>query len=170
MLLTLNYDTFLRDDTKREHVVRFAPNEERVNCSCKKFEFAGILCRHCLKVLDINNIKHIPEQYILKRWTIDAKVLEITSNRNLHEDRKAKMSNYYKELCRMFVKIAARASESDETYDMVAKCAEQLAEAVEKHLKNRTDPDPDPDMGNSSVSQGIYCTTNCIEFCIRLTF
>lgn len=70
----------------------------------------------------------------------------------------------------MFVKIAARASESDETYDMVAKCAEQLAEAVEKHLKNRTDPDPDPDMGNSSVSQGIYCTTNCIEFCIRLTF
>ena len=184
VLLTLNYDTFLRDDsdtdqkfytvkfhdTKREHVVRFAPNEERVNCSCKKFEFAGILCRHCLKVLDINNIKHIPEQYILKRWTIDAKVLEITSNRNLHEDRKAKMSNYYKELCRMFVKIAARASESDETYDMVAKCAEQLAEAVEKHLKNRTDPDPDPDMGNSSVSQGIYYTTNCIEFCIRLTF
>ena len=70
----------------------------------------------------------------------------------------------------MFVKIAARASESDETYDMVAKCAEQLAEAVEEHLKNRTDPDPDPDMGNSSVSQGIYCTTNCIEFCIRLTF
>ncbi|XBJ03944.1 hypothetical protein VPH35_022981 [Triticum aestivum] len=64
------------------------------------------------------------------------------------------MSNYYKELCRMFVKIAARASESDETYDMVAKCAEQLAEAVEKYLKNRTDPDHDPDLGNSSVSQG----------------
>lgn len=71
----------------------------------------------------------------------------------------------------MFVKIAARASESDETYDMVAKCAEQLAQAVEKHLKIRTDPDPpDPDLGNSSVSQGIYCTTNCIQFCIRLAF
>jgi zinc finger SWIM domain-containing protein 3 len=91
VLRTLNYDTFLSDEseaeekvyivkfhgTQRDHVVRFIPKEEKVSCSCKKFEFVGILCSHCLKVLDINNIKHIPEQYILKRWTIDAKVLEI---------------------------------------------------------------------------------------------
>uniref|UniRef100_A0A8R7TGP5 Protein FAR1-RELATED SEQUENCE n=1 Tax=Triticum urartu TaxID=4572 RepID=A0A8R7TGP5_TRIUA len=168
VLRTLNYDTFLCDDsdkeqkvytvkfhgTQREHVVRFDPNKEKVNCSCKKFEFAGILCSHCLKILDINNIKHIPKQYVLNRWTIDAKVLEITSNRNLQEDLKARMSNFYKDLCRMFIHIAARAAESDETYDMAAKCAEQLARDVEKCLKNRTDPDPNPDVGNSSVSEG----------------
>ena len=169
VLRTLNYDTFLCDSsdkekkvytvkfhgTQREHVVSFYPNEEKVNCSCKKFEFAGILCSHCLKILDINNIKHIPEQYILKRWTIDAKVLEITSNRNLHEDLKARISNFYKDLCRMFIHIAARAAESDETCDMAAKCAEQLARDVEQSLIIRVDPDPNPDLGDSSVSQGI---------------
>ncbi|XP_073354325.1 protein FAR1-RELATED SEQUENCE 9-like isoform X1 [Aegilops tauschii subsp. strangulata] len=168
VIRTLNYDTFLCDSsdkekkvytvkfhgTQREHVVSFYPNEEKVNCSCKKFEFAGILCSHCLKILDINNIKHIPEHYILKRWTIDAKVLEITSNRNLHEDLKARMSNFYKDLCRMFIHIAASAAESDETYDMAAKCAEQLARDVEQSLKIRVDPDPNPDLGDSSVSQG----------------
>ena len=182
VLQTLNYDTFLCDGTdkeqrvyivkfhgtQREHVVRFDPSEEKVNCSCKKFEFAGILCSHCLKILDINNIKHIPEQYILRRWTIDAKVLEITSDRNLHDDLKARMSSFYKDLCRMFIHIAARAAESDETYDMAAKCAEQLARDVEKQLKIRTDPDPSPNLGNSSVSQGIciqviYYATSCIQ-------
>ena len=32
------------------------------------------------KILDINNIKKIPEPYILKRWTIDAKVIHIKRN------------------------------------------------------------------------------------------
>ena len=57
------------------------------------------------------------------------------------------MSNRYKELCRIFVKIAARAAESEESYYKAAKCAEQLAQDVEKCLKIRADPDlvsPDP--------------------------
>ncbi|XP_073363505.1 protein FAR1-RELATED SEQUENCE 5-like [Aegilops tauschii subsp. strangulata] len=131
VLRTLNYDTFLCDDsdkeqkvytvkfhgTQREHVVRFDPNEEEVNCSCKKFEFARILCSHCLKILDTNNIKHIPKQ--------------------------------------MFIHIAARAAESDETFDMAAKCVEQLARDVEKCLKNRTDPDPNPDVGPNIDSSRV---------------
>ena len=165
VLRTLNYDTFICDDsdtqhkvykvnfhgTQRVHVVKFFPEEEKINCSCKKFEFAGILCSHCLKVLDINNIKHIPEEYILKRWTIGAKVLNITSNREQHEDPKARMSNRYMELCKIFTRIAARAAESDESYDQAANCAEQLALDVEKSLKIRTDPD----LGKSSTSEGM---------------
>jgi zinc finger SWIM domain-containing protein 3 len=166
VLRTLNYDTFLCDDsdlekkvyrvnfhgTHREHIVRFVPKEETVICSCKKFEFAGILCSHCLKILDINNIKHIPEKYILKRWTIDAKVLQITSNRNLHDNPKERMSSRYKDLCKMFVKIAARAAESEESYNEAANCAAQLAQNVEKCLKIRADPD----LGSSSGSEGVY--------------
>ena len=164
MLRTLNYDTFICDEsdtehkvykvnfhgTQRVHVVTFFPAEEKINCSCKKFEFGGILCCHCLKVLDINNIKHIPEQYILKRWTIGAKVLDITGNRNQHEDPRARMANRYQELCKIFTKIAARAAESDESYDKAVNCAEQLAKDVEETLKIRTDPD----LGNSSTSEG----------------
>jgi zinc finger SWIM domain-containing protein 3 len=129
VLRPLNYDTFLCDEieaeenvyivkfhgTQRDHIVRFIPKGEKVSCSCKRFEFAGILCSHCLKVLDINNIKHIPQEYILKRWTIDAKVLDITSKRNQHDDPKVRMANRYKDLCKMYMKIAARATESDES-------------------------------------------------------
>jgi zinc finger SWIM domain-containing protein 3 len=165
LLRTLNYDTFLCDDsdlekkvyrvnfhgTQREHIVRFVPKEEKVICSCKKFEFAGILCSHCLKILDINNIKHIPQEYILKRWTIDAKVLQITSNRSVHDNPKERMSSRYKDLCKMFVQIAARAAESEESYSEAANCAAQLAQNVEKCLKIRADPD----LGISSGSEGV---------------
>jgi len=33
----------------------------------------GLLCPHALKALSIKNICKIPESYILKRWTKDAK-------------------------------------------------------------------------------------------------
>lgn len=126
-----------------EHVVKFSPTEGKVRCSCKKFEFLGILCCHALKILDVNNIKEIPKQYILQRWTIDAKSLHIKSNCSTHEDPKIKLSTRRRDLCRMFVKIASRATESDETYLMAANNAQKLAEDVEKYLSIRPDPDLD---------------------------
>jgi hypothetical protein len=44
-----------------------------LSCSCSKFETMGLLCPHALKALSIKNICKIPESYILKRWTKDAK-------------------------------------------------------------------------------------------------
>lgn len=126
-----------------EHVVKFSPTEGKVRCSYKKFEFLGILCCHALKILDVNNIKEIPKQYILQRWTIDAKSLHIKSNCSTHEDPKIKLSTRRRDLCRMFVKIASRAAESDETYLMAANNAQKLAEDVEKYLSIRPDPDLD---------------------------
>ncbi|KAJ8643000.1 hypothetical protein MRB53_004748 [Persea americana] len=37
-------------------------------CSCKKFEFEGIPCRHVLSIMVRLNIRYLPERYILKRW------------------------------------------------------------------------------------------------------
>ena len=112
-------------------------------------------CTHALKILDINNIKKIPEQYILNRWTIDAKVVHIKSSSETHEDPKIKLSKRRKELCRMFLQQATRAAESDETYIMAVNNAEKLAEEVEKSLKIRVDPDTD----SSSHPQGLHCAT-----------
>lgn len=50
-------------------IVEFNPSNYTVNCSCKKFESTGILCMHALKVLNNNNVLHLPHHYILKRWT-----------------------------------------------------------------------------------------------------
>ncbi|KAI5010047.1 hypothetical protein ZWY2020_012184 [Hordeum vulgare] len=43
----------------------------------------------------------------------------------------------------MFIQIAARAAESDESYLVAANCAEKLAQDVESCLKHRSDPDID---------------------------
>jgi len=83
---------------------------------------------------------------------MDAKVLHIKSNFETHEDPKTKLSQCRKELSRMFLKLAARAAEYDETYLMVVSNAERLAEDVEKSLGKRFDPDLD----NSTHIQGLH--------------
>ncbi|KAL4179711.1 hypothetical protein AMTRI_Chr13g88640 [Amborella trichopoda] len=39
-----------------------------MNCSCKGFEFTGIICRHSLHVLFKENFIQIPDRYLPKRW------------------------------------------------------------------------------------------------------
>ncbi|XP_056688307.1 protein FAR1-RELATED SEQUENCE 5-like [Spinacia oleracea] len=40
-----------------------------LSCSCQMFEFRGILCRHILKAMDVEDFQFIPEKYILDRWS-----------------------------------------------------------------------------------------------------
>ncbi|KAF3955830.1 hypothetical protein CMV_018996 [Castanea mollissima] len=56
-----------------KYEVMWNPLDETLSCSCRKFESFGILCRHGLKVLDVLDIKLIPNRYIMKRWRRDAK-------------------------------------------------------------------------------------------------
>jgi hypothetical protein len=48
-------------------------SKQEAFCSCGQFERTGILCSHILKVLDVMNIKSLPEFYILKRWSREAR-------------------------------------------------------------------------------------------------
>ncbi|KAI3452515.1 hypothetical protein Pfo_009179 [Paulownia fortunei] len=57
----------------RQYTVLYSSEDDSVACSCMKFQSVGILCSHALKVLDYRNIKIVPSQYILKRWTRDAR-------------------------------------------------------------------------------------------------
>ncbi|KAK4377690.1 hypothetical protein RND71_003986 [Anisodus tanguticus] len=55
------------------NTVAFNASNLNISCSCKMFEFEGVLCRHALKVFQIMNIRELPSRYILHRWTKDAK-------------------------------------------------------------------------------------------------
>ena len=81
----------------RHHLVRYDASKSSVSCSCKKFEFAGILCTHILKVFTTLSITRIPDEYILKHWTKDAKtgmaiVCRVSTSKL---DDKAQMSARY---------------------------------------------------------------------------
>ncbi|KAF3616037.1 Protein FAR1-RELATED SEQUENCE 12 [Capsicum annuum] len=55
------------------NTVAFNVSNLNISCSCKMFEFEGVLCRHALKVFKIMNIRELPSRYIVHRWTKDAK-------------------------------------------------------------------------------------------------
>lgn len=57
----------------RGYEVLYTAKYDSVVCSCMKFQSEGILCSHALKVLDRRNVKIVPSQYVLKRWTRDAR-------------------------------------------------------------------------------------------------
>ncbi|KAJ3709082.1 hypothetical protein LUZ61_012787 [Rhynchospora tenuis] len=50
------------------HIVTCIPSSEEVSCTCKGFEFLGVLCRHALRVLSLKNCFVVPDRYLLLRW------------------------------------------------------------------------------------------------------
>ncbi|XP_059436424.1 protein FAR1-RELATED SEQUENCE 9-like [Corylus avellana] len=115
--------------------------ENNVSCSCRKFERCGILCCHALKILDVMNIKVLPDKYILKRWTKDARN-EIVQDFNGHEiiiDSKLEVTNRYKSLCPLYVKLISRAVECEEAYKIVLENYTELSKKIEDVVRRKSD-------------------------------
>lgn len=64
----------LECSTSKPMVLTCDRRTEHISCSCKKFEFEGIPCRHMLAFFRVNQIFHQPEKYIFKQWTREAKI------------------------------------------------------------------------------------------------
>ncbi|KAJ7959449.1 Protein FAR1-RELATED SEQUENCE 5 [Quillaja saponaria] len=120
------------------------PIYQIISCSCRKFEILGILCCHALKVFDVLDIKLIPNQYILKRWTREAKngVVQDVEGRIVRENCNLDMTERYRMLCPKLVKLASRASDCEEAYLLVEKVANELSKQVDEICsKYATDKD-----------------------------
>ncbi|KAG0483046.1 hypothetical protein HPP92_011130 [Vanilla planifolia] len=125
------------EDCTKEYIVSFDTVENTIICSCRKFEFMGIQCRHVLKVLDIINIKELPPQYILKRWTKDAKSKNL---REMHEmegdiENKSVLGRRFSRLSYLCNRVAIRAAESEESYAFIETLSNELMDQVCKVLK-----------------------------------
>lgn len=120
----------------QEYTVTFNPSDDAVNCSCMKFENVGFLCSHALKVLDNRNIKVVPSQYILKRWTKNARVENMRESKEFiaQENPKSVAGIRYKTLCHRMLKISVRAAESEEAFQYASRQLDEVIEAVEKIL------------------------------------
>uniref|UniRef100_A0A1D1YUK7 Protein FAR1-RELATED SEQUENCE n=1 Tax=Anthurium amnicola TaxID=1678845 RepID=A0A1D1YUK7_9ARAE len=118
-------------------IVKFDSENCAVVCSCQKFEFVGILCAHALKVMAFKNIRRIPDQYMVKRWTKDAKDRRGRIN---HEstaivDYKKELTIRHRDLRINFNKLAAKAAETEETYVFALTEFDRLLAQVEDRLK-----------------------------------
>ncbi|XP_058108888.1 protein FAR1-RELATED SEQUENCE 5-like [Magnolia sinica] len=136
------FDTVLEfqvvcNDKVGGRLVKFDTSNNTVTCSCKKFEFVGILCSHALKVLDYYDIKVFPSNYILKRWQRDAKVGAVKDHLGftIQSDPKISLGKRYSYLCRKFVKIASMAAEYEDAFDFADRYSDKFHDELPECIK-----------------------------------
>ncbi|KAF8670328.1 hypothetical protein HU200_050876 [Digitaria exilis] len=131
------YMITVKNKTK-EQLVRFDSSNGTVACTCKRFENAGLLCCHIIKVYELRNVKEIPQQYFLKRWRKDAKLVTMDEADvlNFDSDTKSSVPGRYAALCRLFYKIAAKAAENVETFALMASQSDQFLAEVDGVLRS----------------------------------
>jgi hypothetical protein len=95
-----------------EYKVIGNPLQQTSTCSCGQFNRIRILCGHAIKVLDLMNIKSLPAQYVLKRWTKETRSRAVQNNqgRNIIENPRLDETLQYKSMTRKFLSLAQRAA------------------------------------------------------------
>ncbi|XP_021722770.1 protein FAR1-RELATED SEQUENCE 1-like [Chenopodium quinoa] len=78
---TLGSTTFYKADEKiptpiarkrwKSYTLTIYKEKGDFSCSCKLFEFRGILCKHIIRIIELEDIAQIPEKYILNCWRKD---------------------------------------------------------------------------------------------------
>ncbi|XP_010445346.1 PREDICTED: protein FAR1-RELATED SEQUENCE 5-like [Camelina sativa] len=121
----------------REHLVNYDAISQTIHCGCMKFSFAGILCRHALKVLDKKNVRRIPSTYILTRWSKEAKTRRISyyHPKTFDEREKQSIGRRYSHICRTFREIASVAADHIELTLCANEDAIQLLRKLEEKKK-----------------------------------
>ncbi|KAL8501471.1 hypothetical protein ACS0TY_020848 [Phlomoides rotata] len=121
-------------DEDGEWRVTFDPNTKMISCSCRKFEMIGLLCCHAVKVYDVMDVKKLPEHYILKRWTREARsgVVHNYMGSEVEEDPKLQSTERYRKLCMMFIRLATEASVHPSTFSLVHEAVCDLSKQVMK--------------------------------------
>ena len=60
--------------------VSWIVEKESIHCSCKKFMFSGILCRHVIRVLMVKNYFSLPSKYLPFRWRQESSLIPKSSH------------------------------------------------------------------------------------------
>ena len=125
---------------EKEYKVTGDPLEQTSTCSCGQFGRIGILCGHALKVLDLMNIKSLPGQYILKRWTREARSGTVHDNqgRNIVENPRLNDMLRYKDLTRKFLNLALRVASHPRCTLLVNNTLDSLSKQVDEELNAST--------------------------------
>ncbi|KAL2902145.1 Protein FAR-RED ELONGATED HYPOCOTYL 3 [Bienertia sinuspersici] len=106
-------------------------------CTCRMFEHKGILCRHCIRAMEMTNIGTVPDKYVLKRWRKDLKRKHLDVKVAFHGPDKTEDELRYGRLQYEYEKIFNLASTSNELCEHAVKNAETFFEELEQ-LRLRT--------------------------------
>ncbi|XP_042387960.1 protein FAR1-RELATED SEQUENCE 5-like [Zingiber officinale] len=160
------------------HIVTLDSSGQKIECSCRKYDFAGILCSHILKIFAMKNIMKIPSEYILKRWTRKAKdgyigVIDLIANKS-SLDPKACTNLLYKELSGLYVQLVTKAAEREDTYKVVKdgllsmfKMVDERLQVNEPTAQDSIEKEFEIGEGNSLGVKGIKTKKKTVSGCRR---
>ena len=170
--------------TKPKHKGSWRVSFNRVStsiaCSCRKFEAFGILCSHALKVFQLNDVKVIPDMYILRRWTKEARygIVQDFMGNEVEGDPKSSRNRMYRQVVSKFIRAAVEASNDEESLkfvdksvdDMLKKMMESRAQAMDKNGENgarTTIMSSDPMQAKGFKNRPGSKRTNRIKSCLE---
>ncbi|XP_042477748.1 protein FAR1-RELATED SEQUENCE 1-like [Macadamia integrifolia] len=150
-----------------ERLVTFDSSKNTFVCSCKKFEFMGIQCRHVVKVLNHRKMHTLPPQYMLKRWTKSAKIGIVNNNYGgvFQDNGKAIIGSRYGNMCHQSVRLATKVANSEKATLIVTEELRELHEKVDKILSEETQPKPQT---NALVRGNPMCQQESTSFMSQL--
>ncbi|XP_056690151.1 protein FAR1-RELATED SEQUENCE 6-like [Spinacia oleracea] len=95
---------------KRTYVVLFNKETSVAKCDCKHFECHGIVCRHIIKVLDVENVETVPAAYIVDRWRKDIQRKHTLVKVAYHDPEKTEEVKRYDKIMNAIEPVALRGS------------------------------------------------------------
>jgi hypothetical protein len=89
------------------------------------------------------NIKLIPEAYILKRWTKEARsdIVQDNNGKDIVEDPKLEKLQRYRSVCKKFARMASRAVDFDESYFLLDSSLDSMSKTIEDKIKEIFKPE-----------------------------
>ncbi|XP_017248398.1 protein FAR1-RELATED SEQUENCE 5 isoform X1 [Daucus carota subsp. sativus] len=125
-------------ENHKANYVKFNVLGMRAKCSCKMFEFSGLLCRHVLAVFRVTNVLTLPSHYVLKRWTINAKSSIILEERSTNTYSSYLESHIfrYNNLRHEAFKFVDEGAESVDTYNVALDALQEASNRVAFAIKN----------------------------------
>ncbi|KAJ4756927.1 Protein FAR1-RELATED SEQUENCE 5 [Rhynchospora pubera] len=117
--VTIKDHPHIKNWIMQTYMVEVNKSEEIVYCSCKGYDFEGLLCSHAIKVMHHVNMFHLPSRYIMKRWCKDANARVKRSNIEMSMEigsTQEQESVRFATLKPRVMKILKKASKSSETF------------------------------------------------------
>ncbi|KAL9232338.1 hypothetical protein vseg_007462 [Gypsophila vaccaria] len=115
-----NSTTYRVEDCEKNEtfLVAWDEGKSQVSCMCRSFDYKGFLCRHAMLVLQICGISSIPAQYILRRWTKDAKNSQLMVEGTEQLRSRAQL---YVTLSRQAIELSEEGSLTQESHNIALR-------------------------------------------------
>ncbi|GKV17999.1 hypothetical protein SLEP1_g28436 [Rubroshorea leprosula] len=127
-----------------------------ISCLCHGFEFNGFLCRHALIVLQMSGVQSIPSQYVLRRWTKDAKGRQTAREQTANLESRVQR---YNDLCQRGFRLGDEGSLSQESYDIALNALEEAlrkCESVNSSTPSISVPTSPPRRGPHDIEEANH--------------